>query len=54
MHYELPGLALELDPLEPFLREMGVKEADRRESLSVSAAQVPEETKVVVLEYRAG
>jgi L-ascorbate metabolism protein UlaG (beta-lactamase superfamily) len=54
MHYELPGLVQELDPLEPFLREMGVKEADRRESLSVSAGQVPQETKVVVLEYRAG
>jgi L-ascorbate metabolism protein UlaG (beta-lactamase superfamily) len=54
MHYGLPGLVLPLDPVQLFLGEMGVKEAERRDSLSVSAGQLPEETKVVVLECRAG
>jgi len=54
MHYALPDLAYKLDPLEVFLKEMGVKESERRESLSVTNRQMPEETKVLILESRAG
>jgi L-ascorbate metabolism protein UlaG (beta-lactamase superfamily) len=54
MHYALPGLVMELDPLEVFLREMGLKEHERRESLVVSGKQLPEGTQVVILECRAG
>lgn len=54
MHYALPGLANSLDPLEVFLKEMGIKEPDTREMLSVTNKQLPEETKVVILECRAG
>lgn len=54
MHYALPGTAVGLDPLEVFLKEMGVKEPERRESLVVSSRQLPEETQVVILECRAG
>lgn len=54
MHYALPGLVTELDPLDVFLKEMGVKDLERRESLVVSNRQLPEETQVVILECRAG
>ena len=54
MHYALPGLVIELDPLEDFLKEMGLKEHERRESLVVTNKQLPEETQVVILECRAG
>ncbi|MHB0878020.1 MAG: MBL fold metallo-hydrolase [Anaerolineae bacterium] len=54
MHYALPGLAVDLDPLEAFLKEMGVKDPERRESLVVTNKQLPAETQVVILECRAG
>jgi L-ascorbate metabolism protein UlaG (beta-lactamase superfamily) len=54
MHYALPGLAAELDSVENFLKQLGVKEAERRDSLTVTGKQVPEETQVVVLEAKQG
>jgi len=50
MHYALPGLTVELDGPELFLREMGVKEAQTRDSLSIAREGLPEETEVVILE----
>ena len=54
MHYALPELSVKLDPLEVFLKEMGIKDPEQRESLSVTNKQLPEETKVLILESRAG
>jgi len=54
MHYAIPGLKLELDPLDRFLREMGVTTSEPQPKLSVQRSSVSEyETKVVVLEPRA-
>jgi L-ascorbate metabolism protein UlaG (beta-lactamase superfamily) len=50
MHYAIPGLKLELDPLDRFLKEMAVTASEPQPKLSVSASSGEYETKVVVLE----
>jgi len=54
MHYAIPGLKIELDPLDRFLKEMGVATSEAQPKLSVQKSSVAEyETKVVVLEPKA-
>jgi L-ascorbate metabolism protein UlaG (beta-lactamase superfamily) len=53
MHYAIPGLKLELDPLDRFLKEMGVTAAEPAPKLTIQASSGEYETKVVVLEPRA-
>jgi L-ascorbate metabolism protein UlaG (beta-lactamase superfamily) len=54
MHYSVPGLKLELDGVERFLKEMAVNVAEPQPKLSVQATSQGEwETKVVVLEPKA-
>ena len=52
MHYAIPGLKLELDPNDRFLKEMGVAVTEPQPKLSVQASSGEYETKVVVLEPR--
>ena len=52
MHYKLPGLSLELDGVERFLKEMGVTEPVSENSLKVTAGNLPEETQIVLLSPR--
>lgn len=52
MHYFTPAARLPLDKLEKFLKEMGLHEAETVASLKVSKSSVPEETKVIVLDYQ--
>lgn len=50
MHYQLPGLTFELDPVDRFLKEMGVNEPTREDSLKIaSSSSLPEETEIVLL-----
>ncbi len=51
MHYGTPGCELKLGPLSKFLKEMGLSSVDAQPSLKVTPGSVPDETKVVVLEY---
>jgi L-ascorbate metabolism protein UlaG (beta-lactamase superfamily) len=54
MHYAIPGLKVQLDPIDRFLKEMGVAAAEAQPKLSVQKSSVSEyETKVVVLEPKA-
>jgi len=54
MHYAIPGLKLELDPIDRFLKEMGVTASEPQPKLAVQKSSVSEyETKVVVLEPKA-
>jgi len=54
MHYAIPGLKLELDPIDRFLKEMGVTASEPQPKLAVQKSSVTEyETKVVVLEPKA-
>ena len=50
MHYAIPGLKVELDPVDRFLKEMGVTASEPQPKLSVQASAGEYETKVVVLE----
>ncbi len=51
MHYAIPGLKIQLDPVDRFLKEMGVTAAEAQSKLSVQRSSVSEyETRVVVLE----
>ncbi|HLE15638.1 MAG TPA: MBL fold metallo-hydrolase [Anaerolineales bacterium] len=52
MHYQVSGSSLKLAPLNKFLKEMGVGEIAPEPSLKVTRSTVPEETRVVVLEYK--
>jgi len=50
MHYAIPGLKLELDPIDRFLKEIGLTAGEPQPKLSVQASSGEYETKVVVLE----
>ncbi|GAC1640895.1 MAG: MBL fold metallo-hydrolase [Candidatus Dormibacteraceae bacterium] len=50
MHYRIPGLKLELDPLDRFLKEMAVTASEPQPKLTLQASSGEYETKVVVLE----
>jgi L-ascorbate metabolism protein UlaG (beta-lactamase superfamily) len=50
MHYAIPGLKLELDPLDRFLKEMAVTAAEPQPKLTLQASSGEYDTKVVVLE----
>jgi L-ascorbate metabolism protein UlaG (beta-lactamase superfamily) len=53
MHYRLPNLAIKLDPLDKFLKEMGVTDVKKEDSFkAVGPDALPEETEVVVLACR--
>lgn len=52
MHYKTKPLDLPLSTVDPFLKEMGVGDVTPRESLKVSKTNLPEETEVVVLDYK--
>jgi len=49
MHYALPGLALDLDPVDKFLTAMGVSKVQESDTLKVTVADTPEQPQVVVL-----
>ena len=49
MHYQTPGLKLELESVERFLKEMGVTEPKEEEKLRLTSANLPEETEIVLL-----
>ena len=53
MHYDLPGLALELDPVDKFLKEMGVSKVQEEDTLRVTSTTLPEQPQVVVLQPQA-
>lgn len=52
MHYQTPANNLKLAPLSKFLKEMGVGEIPAEPSLKISRSTLPEETRVVVLDYK--
>jgi L-ascorbate metabolism protein UlaG (beta-lactamase superfamily) len=49
MHYAIPGLDLQLDDVEKFLKAMGVSRAQEEEMLRVTAGVMPEQSEVVIL-----
>jgi len=52
MHYATPPSITPLDPLSKFLKEMGINQVEVSASLKVvNVTSLPEETRVVVLDY---
>jgi L-ascorbate metabolism protein UlaG (beta-lactamase superfamily) len=52
MHYHTPAAKVDIDPLDKFLKEMGLREAEKVPSLKVLKSSLPVETKVIVLDYQ--
>ena len=55
MHYATADTTVKLDPLNKFLKEMGISEVEKIPSLSLkvtSASSLPEDTRVIVLDYQ--
>jgi L-ascorbate metabolism protein UlaG (beta-lactamase superfamily) len=52
MHYALPEMELKLDPVSKFFKEMGLREPAPEAALKVTGSALPEETQVVLLDYK--
>ena len=52
MHYATPAAKVSLDSLNKFIKEMGLSKPDTQPSLKVTRSALPDETKVVVLDYQ--
>ena len=52
MHYRMTDTHMHLDPVERFLKEMGVPAPEPVGLLRITKAQLPEETQVVVMEVK--
>ncbi len=51
MHYKTPALERELDPVERFLKEIGVKETESQSKLSITRSSLPASTQAFLLDY---
>ena len=51
MHFKTEVVKMDLEPLEHFLKEMGLKEVVSQPKLNVSKSSLPADTNVVVLDY---
>lgn len=54
MHYSTDAAKIKLDPLNKFLKEMGLGKVESLPSLKATRSSLPQETKVVVLDYQQG
>ena len=52
MHYKTEAVKMELEPLDKFLKEMGIKELSPLPKLTVNKSGLPIDTQVVVLDYK--
>ena len=53
MHYATPAAKLPLEPLEKFIKEMGLGTVEAEDSIKVTKGSLPEEARVVVLNYQS-
>ena len=53
MHYQIPGLKVELEPVEKFLKAMGVSRVHEDDALRVTTNELPEQPQIVVLNLKA-
>jgi L-ascorbate metabolism protein UlaG (beta-lactamase superfamily) len=54
MHYALPGLTMDLDPVDKFLQAMGVGKPQEEEALRLNVSSLPEQPQVVLLQPKLG
>lgn len=53
MHYKTPAIKRELEPVEKFLKEMGIEHTESRPKLSISRTNLPLSTQVFLFDYRS-
>ncbi len=51
MHYKTPALDWELEPVDRFLREMGIAQLDPQPKLTVTRSSLPDSIQVCLLDY---
>lgn len=51
MHYKTDVVARNLEPVDKFLKEMGIREVEPRNRLSIAESSLPSGTQVVLLSY---
>jgi len=51
MHYKTPAISWELEPVEKFLKEIGVKEVNSQSKRSFTKTNLPATTQVFLLDY---
>jgi L-ascorbate metabolism protein UlaG (beta-lactamase superfamily) len=51
MHYKTPSISRELDPVEKFLKEMGMEQIEARPKLTITRSSLPPSTQVFLLGY---
>jgi L-ascorbate metabolism protein UlaG (beta-lactamase superfamily) len=54
MHYATDDTKVKLESLSKFLKEMGLGKVESQPSLKVTRSGLPQETKVIVLDYQKG
>jgi len=54
MHYSTSASKIKLSSVDKFLKEMGVGKIESQPSLKVTGGSVPDETKVIVLDFERG
>ena len=54
MHYKTKALTIKLASVNRFLQEMGLKKLAAQESLKVAESSLPDETQIVLLDYKQG
>ena len=52
MHYKTDVTSMELEPLDNFLKEMGIKEVSSLPKLTINKASLPIDTQVAVLDFK--
>jgi L-ascorbate metabolism protein UlaG (beta-lactamase superfamily) len=52
LRYQTEAASVELDPLDPFIKQLGRTAPEPQARLSVSRSTLPEDTQVAVLDYR--
>jgi len=53
MHYKTAATSLKLDPVSKFLKEMGLGALKPEPAIKLSKSSLPDETKVVLLDYKS-
>jgi L-ascorbate metabolism protein UlaG (beta-lactamase superfamily) len=51
MHYKTPALTRDLEPVDRFLKELGLKEISPQPKFSTNRSSLPANTQVVILDY---
>ncbi len=52
MHYKTPATTLDIEPVDRFLKEMGLKTLEPQQKVMVTKSTLPPTTQVVLLEHR--